>query len=119
VVIETDNMTVVQSSKSRRSKNSDGLSSLFRYLFALELKQKCRIIFKHIPGSRNKLADVLSRGKDEEFRLLWPTAREKGELAPTLVLEDTHEQCLRILRRKRVDNDHNERNVQTEDVGSG
>ena len=105
VVIETDNMTVVQSSKKRRAKSSDGLSSFYRYLFALELKHKCRIVFKHIPGSRNCLADTLSRGRLAEFRTLWPQAGETGEIAPTLVLDDTHESCLQILRQDVVEDD--------------
>ena len=61
VQVDTDNSVVVAYSKRRTSRTNGMLVELFRYLFVIKLKYRCRISFKHIFGARNILADALSR----------------------------------------------------------
>ena len=62
------------------------LAALFRYLFGVEAAGDFRLIFKHVPGVDNPVADAISRGQFAIMRQLWPEANPGGQFPPLINL---------------------------------
>ena len=86
VRVVTDNNVIVACSKRRTNRTNDNIAELFRFLFVIELKYRCRIIFQHIAGARNVLFDALSRNDITKFRQAWPTCEQSPVPAPIIPL---------------------------------
>lgn len=84
ILVQSDNMAAVQAFQKGSSKNKRVMKWL-RKLFWLSAKGNFEVKAVHIEGKANVLADLLSRGKMEEFiekRGKWLRARqgERGQL---------------------------------------
>ena len=84
--IHCDNQAIVKvwQAKSPREK---ALAHLCRKLFFLAAKNNCTVCLKHIPGSKNEIADALSRKQVSRFRTLAPDAEEEATTIPAWLTE--------------------------------
>lgn len=71
ILFQTDSQVICELWQKRSAKDA-ALLRLLRHLFFRSLDFNCNILFTHISGKDNKLADCLSRLQLEEFRQLAP-----------------------------------------------
>ena len=76
-----DNQSVVEIINSKRSK-CPAIMSLVRNLTLLTLQNNFYFKAMHIPGSKNEIADSLSRFQVERFRMLAPWANKYPQPIP-------------------------------------
>ena len=82
-----DNKSIVQSWAKGSSKNR-AVMSLLRHLFLVAARGQFTISMAHIPGSRNTVADALSRNKMVLFHNLSPQADPEPTPVPTQLMPD-------------------------------
>ena len=80
VLLMCDNQAVVASINSKTSR-SKTVMSLLRRLVLSALKLNIHIKARHLAGTKNSLADALSRGQFHRFRALAPHA----DMSPTVI----------------------------------
>ena len=85
VVIHTDNHALVSHKNGHAGYTKEPtLAALFRCLFLEESRHNFRVIFRHVKGSHNTIADLISRGRFKDTLHMWSPASTLP-LAPPLV----------------------------------
>ena len=86
ILIHTDNATICAIWK-KGSSSDPSLMKLVRHLFLYCSKNNINIMFEHLPGHHNVLADCLSRLQVDRFRALHPGAEMEPSVIPQTVWE--------------------------------
>jgi hypothetical protein len=81
IVFHTDNLAITQVWQSGSSRDP-AVMRLVRRLFFFAAQHNIALSFRHIPGSSNTLADLLSRLQVPEFHRQAPWAHPTESLLP-------------------------------------
>ena len=82
IVFITDNLPITQIWEKGSSPVPD-IMTLVRQLFLLAVNNQFSVAFKHIPGSKNPIADAISRFQERRFRALMPDAAAEQTPIPS------------------------------------
>ena len=82
IVFLTDNLPITQIWEKGSSPVPD-IMTLVRQLFLLAVNNQFSVAFKHIPGSKNPIADAISRFQERRFRALMPDAAAEQTPIPS------------------------------------
>ena len=86
IVFITDNLPITQIWEKGSSPTPD-IMTLVRRLFLVAVNNQFSVAFKHIPGSKNPIADAISRFQDRRFRTLMPNAATTQTQIPSEIWE--------------------------------
>ena len=81
IVVLTDNKPITQIWEKGTCPTPD-IMTLVRKLFTFAVTQHFSIAFKYIPGSKNPIADAISRFQMRRFRILMPDAAVQPTVLP-------------------------------------
>lgn len=73
LLLHIDNLALVHVFNNKTSKN-EKVMSLVRYLVLISLQFNIQVRAEHVPGSKNQIADSISRFQWKKFRDLAPWA---------------------------------------------
>ena len=79
-----DNQAIVLAWQGKSSKQSK-LATLFRKLFFVAAQNNFTVMLKHIPGTKNSIADAISRMQFQRFFSLAPQARKDPTPTPGIL----------------------------------
>lgn len=84
IIIHSDNEAIVQAFNFGSSRNKQ-LMSLIRAIFFSSVRFNISVTLKHVPGSSNLYADLLSRLQVSKFKDVCPDAHPSPTTVPTSV----------------------------------
>ena len=86
IIVFTDNEAIVAIWASGSSKDKP-IMALVRELFFISTKYNISVTFKHIPGTSNVYADLLSRLQVMEFKSACPESSPQPSIVPVTTLD--------------------------------